>query len=92
MFIKPYVSWSEFNCFQNNIDEYHEQYILGKKIEPTPRMTYGNLIHKALERENFPIIEELSKNGFNAKDVRIAKEILKARRGTSRGKTRSKTR
>jgi hypothetical protein len=43
------LSWSQIYCFNNNMEEWHDRYILGKKSMTTPEMEFGKLFAKSCE-------------------------------------------
>lgn len=61
MELPPYISWSRFNLFTSNPQEYYKRYILGEDMFETKYLRYGKAFANAVENggSDDPIIDAM---------------------------------
>ena len=77
--MKKYVSWSQFNLYLKDPEEYYRQYVLGIKPEPSMKMVFGSIFSEAYENrgnKKYDLDKRLQQAGFTANYNRIAKNAL----------------
>jgi len=74
--MKRYFSYSEYNLWNRNRDEYYRRYILGEEEEPDEKMRLGTIIHRTIEDPRYNWLYELRQMGYKGKQIKNIRKLL----------------
>ena len=73
---KSHFSQSELYLWHHDKDAYIHKYVEGIEEEMPRRAVFGGLIHKSIEKDTFPVFEELKKQGFTKGEALVTRKVL----------------